>query len=66
LSTKYGILGSNALTSWVEKYRKPNKGTEMGINKEQAKRLKVVRSRQIEKERISELENSGLSCPKKG
>jgi transposase len=56
LSTKYGILGSNTIASWVEKYRTPNKSTEMGINKEPLKRLKAVRSRQTEQERISELE----------
>jgi transposase-like protein len=56
LSLKYGILGSNTLTSWVEKYRTGNKGTEMGINKEQVKRIKAVRSRLTEQDRISELE----------
>lgn len=56
LSAKYGILGSNTLTSWVSKYSTAKTGTEMGLKKEQAKRIKAVRSRLTEQERISELE----------
>ena len=56
LSAKYGILGSNTLTSWVSKYGTPKKETEMGIKQEPVKRLKAVRSRMTDQERISELE----------
>ena len=56
LSLKYGILGSNTLTSWIKKYGTPIKDIEMGLKKEPPKRLKAVRSRQTEQDRISELE----------